>query len=98
MSKLHVAAVPARDLSHLVTDTTRRGDIVKISGEVGTFVIVEEVLNVANGAEWVQLYGGPGYDPQGSRGSRFVRPDTIRSATPAEARKAFPRSLASQAA
>ncbi len=70
-------ALPARDLSHLVTDLARAGEYVGIKGEAGVYKLLAEVLNTANGAEWVELIGGP----SGHKQFRAVRPDRIRRAT-----------------
>lgn len=69
--------IPARDLSHLVTDTTRKGELVGIKGEQGVYVLQAEVLNVNTGTEWVEMIGGP----SGHRQFRAVRPERLRKVT-----------------
>lgn len=68
-----VYAIPF-DLSHHVVDEQRAGEFVGIKGERGgVYRILREVLNVENGAEWVEIIGGP----SGHKEYRTIRPDRI---------------------
>lgn len=51
-------AIP-HDLTHHVVDESRAGELVTLKGERGsTYTILREVLNVTNGAEWIEMIGG----------------------------------------
>jgi hypothetical protein len=66
-------AVP-HDLSHHVVDESRAGELCGIKGERGSvYTILRDVLNIENGAEWVELIGGP----SGHKEYRTPRPDRI---------------------
>lgn len=66
-------AIPL-DLSHQVVSEERAGEIVTLKGERGsTYTILREVLNVVNGAEWVEMVGGA----SGHKEYRTPSPDRV---------------------
>jgi len=84
---------PARDISHLVSDYSRRNMIVRVLPaslegpvEPGVYRILADVTNTRLGVRWVELWGGPA----GTRQFKGVRPHLIRPANKAEALRAGP--------
>lgn len=75
---------PQIDLSHHVTDTSRKGELVRIHGEHGLFRLRSAVTNTTLGVSWVELFGPLG---KGSAQFRAVRPAMVRPATKAEIRR-----------
>lgn len=79
-------ATPSIDRSHVVEDTDRAGELVRIVGDCGValsgvFRIRCHALNTNTGAEWLEIY-----EVGGSKEFRAVRPEKTRPATKAELR------------
>lgn len=93
MSRRRGPLVPARDISHLVSDYSRRNQVVRVLPadlegpvEPGVYRVLADVVNTKTGARWTELWGGP----TGTRQFRGVRPHLVRPATKAETLRAGP--------
>lgn len=79
-------AAPSIDRAHIVEDTARAGELVRIVGDAGMVIsgvyrVRCHALNTRTGGEWIELS-----EVGGSREFRAVRPDRTRPATRAELR------------
>lgn len=84
--RLSKPATPSIDRSHVVEDTDRAGEHVRIVGDAGmvlsgVYRIRCHALNTNTGAEWLEMS-----EVGGSREFRAVRPEKTRPATRAELR------------
>ena len=68
-----VVVTPSIDRSHIVEDFGRKGEIVGVRGQRGSFKILLEALNTRTETEWVELFGGIA----GHEQFHAVRPERI---------------------
>jgi hypothetical protein len=81
-----VPAVASIDRSHIVEETERAGELVRILGDMGTVIsgiyrVRCHAMNTKTETEWVEMQ-----EVGGSKEFRAVRPERTRPATKAELR------------